>query len=73
MSIIASIEARIKEYESAIANSLANHNGLLGALNELKTLLGVASTVAEVIAPELAPALSEAESIVSEIDSAVSN
>jgi len=66
MSIVASIEARIKEYEAAVANSLANHNGLLGALNELKNLLHLSSSVAEAVAPEseVAQALEVAEQVV---------
>jgi hypothetical protein len=71
MTIIASIEARIKEYETAIAQSLANHNGLLGALNELKTLLGMATKVVEVVDPALAPALNVANEVVNTVDGAV--
>ncbi len=63
MSMIASIEARIKEYETAISNSLANHNGLLGGLNELKSLLEVAGKVVEVVDPSAVPVVSIVEEV----------
>lgn len=58
------IEARIKEYETAIANSAANHSGLVGGLNELKNMLSIATKVVEVVDPALAPVLEAAETVV---------
>lgn len=69
---VAGIEARIKEYETAISNSLANHNGLVGALSELQRILSVAKDVAEVVAPAVEPVLAEIENVVGEVDNALS-
>ena len=49
---MASIEARVQEIENAIAQSLANHNALLGALSEAKNMLHMMAEVANVVAPE---------------------
>jgi septal ring factor EnvC (AmiA/AmiB activator) len=66
MSItIASITDRVKQIEQAISASLdqykqleadlaqrlANHNALLGALEEAKSFLGIATQVANTVAP----------------------
>lgn len=44
-------EERVTELENAIAQSLANHNALLGRLAEAQHLLSVATTVVEDVAP----------------------
>lgn len=57
---LTSIEARVKQLEDAVVNSIANHNALLGRLNEAKEILGhlaeagnaiigVGETIAEVV------------------------
>lgn len=61
-----SISERIKQLENAISQSLANHNALVGALQEAKSFLTIASDVVNVIAPNSIEAtiLNEVESII---------
>lgn len=61
------IEARIKEYETAITNSASNHNSLLGGLAELKNMLTAFAPVVEAIDPEAAPVVEAVESVVDAI------
>lgn len=49
---ITAIEKRIQEIEGAIAQSLANHNALLGALSEAKYVLNMMSELANAVAPD---------------------
>lgn len=43
------ISDRIKEYEKALEESAAKHNAMLGALNELRSLLELAKKEHEVV------------------------
>lgn len=43
------ISDKIKAYEKAIEESAARHNGMVGALNELRQLLEVAKQEHEVV------------------------
>jgi phage-related protein len=65
------MEARIKEYETAIATSLANHNGLLGALAELKNVLTIAAPVVEALVPSASAIINTVENVVNDVDNAV--
>lgn len=67
---MATIEARVKEIESAIAQSLANHNALLGALSEAKNVLHIITEVADVVVPGSAEVavLSNVENVIDAID-----
>lgn len=58
---LASFEARLKEIEAAIVQSLANHNALLGRHAELKHLIGAAGSVDPVVesAVEVAESIAE--------------
>lgn len=51
MMLASDIEARIKEIETAIQNSLNNHNALLGMLTEAKFYLDAITKAADVIVP----------------------
>lgn len=51
MSFIGTIEEHIKEYETAIANSLANHNGLLGGLAALQRTMKVIEPMLSEVSP----------------------
>lgn len=51
MMLASDILARIKEIETAIQNSLNNHNGLLGMLSEAKFYLDAITKAADVIVP----------------------
>ncbi len=64
------ITARIKQYEQAIEQSLANHNSLLGGLAELKSLLTVATNVIDTVAPgsKAADALNIADEVMDVVD-----
>ncbi len=48
---VASIETRVQEIENAIAQSLANHNALLGALSEAKNMLHMITEVVDAVVP----------------------
>jgi len=50
--MIEQLQMRIKEIESFLEQSAANHNGLIGRLNEAKHLLDMATKAADVVAPE---------------------
>lgn len=68
--MIAKIEARIKELESTINQSLANHNALLGMLSEAKSTLGALSADASEavkVASAVLPAGSEALTVAEDI------
>ena len=49
--MIEQLQMRIKEIESFLEQSAANHNGLIGRLNEAKHLLDMATKAADVLAP----------------------
>ncbi len=49
---MSAIESRVQEIENAIAQSLANHNALLGALSEAKNMLHMMSEVVDLVAPD---------------------
>jgi hypothetical protein len=49
---MSAVETRVKEIESAISQSLANHNALLGALSEAKNMLHMMSELADAVAPD---------------------
>jgi hypothetical protein len=51
MMLASDIEARIKEIETAIQNSLNNHNALLGMLTEAKFYLDAVTKAADAIIP----------------------
>lgn len=71
MSLIASIEARLKLYEEEITKSLANHNALVGAMQELKNILAMAAPIAEALAPAASPVIEEVKTVVDAVDNAV--
>lgn len=71
LTFVASIEARVKEYEAAIATSLANHNGLLGALTALKNILTIAAPVVEALDPSASSIVNTVENVVNDVDNAV--
>jgi hypothetical protein len=56
LKLIEQLEARVKELESFIAQSLGNHHSIVGRLEEAKIILDYAqkavSGVEEVVAPE---------------------
>ncbi len=66
-----SVTARIKEYEAAIEKSAANHNGLLGALGELKNILSFMTPVAETLIPASEPVLEVVNEVVDAVDNTV--
>ena len=45
------LEARIKELAQAIEQSMANHNALIGRIEEAKFILSELEKVAEVVQP----------------------
>jgi len=49
--MIEQLKMRIKEIETAIEQSLVNHNGLLVRVDEAKHFLDMATKAADVIAP----------------------
>lgn len=58
------LEARVKELESALEQSVGNHNALLGRLAEAKHFLSMAADIAPIVMPEAVPVIQEAEHIV---------
>lgn len=72
---IAAIEERIKNYEKAIEQSLANHNAMVGALQELKNLLDITVKVADVVAPAsvVTEALNAADELANTAENAISS
>lgn len=71
MTFLSTLEERAKEYEAAIEKSLANHNGMLGALAELKNMMAIATPVVDAIMPSAAPAMATAETVISEAETAL--
>jgi hypothetical protein len=68
-SILSTIEMHIKEYETAIANSLANHHNLLGGLAALQRTLGVVSPIIESLVPSIAPVSNVVDEVITDIES----
>ena len=50
-SFINNLEEKVKQVESAIQQSINNHNGLLGMLSEAKFYLDAITKAADVIVP----------------------
>ena len=69
--MIEKIEARIKEYETAIAKLVTDHTAFTGALNELKGVLNVAKEVAGVVAPGAEPVIATISEVVDVADAAL--
>jgi len=58
---------RIKNYEQQIEKSAANHNAMVGALQELKNIYEIAKNatpIVEAIAPELKPEIASIEAVI---------
>lgn len=68
-NFIADLKARVQQLEAAVAQSLANHNALLGSLSEIRYVLSMATDVADVLDPNLGTALKTAQTVVNEVDS----
>ena len=50
-TLIENLKTRATQIEQAIAQSLANHNALLGQANEAKHMLDMATKLADTVAP----------------------
>ena len=75
MSIdVKTIEARVKQLENQIQQSIANHNILQGAVAEAKYWLGLATTAATVaatIVPAIAPVATALDTVDGVVNSVV--
>lgn len=67
-TILETFETHIKEYESAISNSLANHNGLLGGVAALQRTLSVIKPLIETFVPSSAPMIEVMDAVASDIE-----
>lgn len=69
--MLGKIMDRVKQLEEDVQKSLANHNWLLGCLNEAKNILNLVSEGANAIAPDapVTEVIEEINSVVNEIDS----
>ena len=70
-SILSTIEGHIKEYETAIQNSLANHNQLLGGLASLQRTLGVLTPIIESLVPSAAPIVDVVDAVVTDVENLI--
>lgn len=70
-SILSTVEGHIKEYETAITNSLANHNGLLGGLAALQRTLGVLTPIIESLEPSVAPIMDVVDAVVTDVENLI--
>lgn len=70
--MIEQLKARIKEIESALEQSVTNHNGLLVRLDEAKHFLDLVTKGADDLAPEspVTNVLDVVDHVVDELDSA---
>ncbi len=68
MSFVGTIEEHIKEYETAIANSLANHNGLLGGLASLQRALAAVKPLVEEVSPAGEHVLEVVDAVITDIE-----
>ena len=64
-TFIANLEAKIKQYETQVQQSIMNHNALLGALQSTKEALVEAHTLVNAVAPD--SSLDETLNVVEEV------
>ena len=67
-SILNTVESHISEYETAVANALANFHGVSGGLAALQRTLGVLTPIVESLAPASAPILDALDAVVTDIN-----
>lgn len=71
-TILSTFEEHIKEYETAITNSVSNHHNLLGGVQALQRTLGVVKPLLEAMIPAVAPALEVADEVITDIEELIS-
>lgn len=70
-SILETIESHIKEYETAVANSVTNHHGLVGGLSALQRTFGVLRPIIESLVPASAPVIDVVDAVVTDVESLI--
>jgi hypothetical protein len=69
------IKDRAEELENSISQSLANHNALIGALNEIRSMVNIFSEIAGTVMPSspVTTVLKEASSVVDKVDNVLTS
>lgn len=70
-TILSTFEDHIKEYETAITNSVSNHHNLLGGVQALQRTFGVVKPLLEAMVPSMTPALEVVDEVITDIEELV--
>ncbi len=70
-SFISTLEAKAKELETTVAQSVANHHSLTGYTQAIKEVLASLAPIVEALEPSAIPVINAVETVVDAVDSSM--
>ena len=68
---MSTLEAKAKELETTVAQSVANHHSLTGYAQAIKEVLTALGPIVEAIEPSSVPVINSVEAVIDAVDSSV--